>query len=137
MIFDVPFSGHGNVRSLHHNTVEVTAEERLTVRGDCIVGVGAACGCAGLPGRLKCRLRDPGARVRLTVSAGGISHSITGRGHPGLELTHPTDIVARRSSFASPRTVAVECDGAAGSLPRRLVGMLRDPARAGLLRIEA
>lgn len=137
MIFEVGFRGHPNVRPLHRTTIEVTTDACLTPAGDCIVGVGADCGCAGLPDALKAALRDGRSRVRITLIAGGREYSVTGRGDPRLELSHPSDIVARRSSFACPRTLAVECDGSAAGVPPEMAAALRAPGARGAMRIEA
>lgn len=137
MIFEVGFRGHPNVRPLHRTTIEVTTERGLTPAGDCIVGVGADCGCAGLPDGLKAALRDAHTRVRITLIAGGREYSVSGRGDPRLALSHPSDIVARRSSFACPRTLAVECDGSAAGVPPEMAAALREPGARGVMRIEA
>ena len=138
MIFEVGFRGHPNVRSLHRTTIEVTTEPALTPAGDCIVGVGADCGCDGLPGGLKEALRDGRSRVRITLEAGGLEYEVSGRGDPRLELSHPRDIVIRRSSFACPRTLAVGCDGSASEVPRAMIAALSGGRGArGVLRIEA
>ncbi|ABK77621.1 uncharacterized protein conserved in archaea [Cenarchaeum symbiosum A] len=135
-MFEIGFRGHANVRSLHRSTIEITREDELGVAGDCIVGVGADCGCSGLPEQMKQKLRDPGSRVRCTILASGMSHAVTGRGHAGLELSHADDIVVRMSGFVCPRTLAVGCDGASDSVPRKMVRALQDPSCRGTLRIE-
>ena len=56
----VEFRGHPMVRSSHPTTVEVTTEDYLTENGECIIGVGADKGCAGLSGAVKERLRREG-----------------------------------------------------------------------------
>lgn len=137
MEFEIGFRGHENVRLLHSTTIEVTAEEGLTPRGDCILGVGASCACAGLPGGLKRRMRDPGAELSFLFSVGGLGFEVRGRGDPGLSLTHPTDLVVRRSGFVCPRTAAVRCDAASDSVPREMAGLLRDPRQRGTLVISA
>ncbi|MEM3095074.1 MAG: DUF371 domain-containing protein, partial [Nitrososphaera sp.] len=45
---EVIFYGHPNVQSLHGKTVEITKDEHLTLRGDCIIGVRASKACADL-----------------------------------------------------------------------------------------
>ena len=57
-------------------------------------------------------------------------------GDPRLELSHPSDIVVRRSDFISGRTLAVHADAAAKDIPRDMVRLLRDPSTAGRLEIE-
>lgn len=136
MMFEVGFRGHENIRSLHRATIEVTTSPDLTPAGDCIVGVGADCGCAGLPRRLKEALRDGAARVRVTLAAGGLEYAVQGSGHEGLALSHPDDMVVRRSMFTCPRTLAVGCSGSASSVPRPMAEALRSPSARGVLRIE-
>lgn len=136
MRFEVGFGGHGNVLSTHKKTIEITRERHLTMRGDCIVGVGAQCGCAGLPEGLKAGLRRRDSRVRLLIRAGGMEFEVNGRGHEGLTLEHPDDIVARKSGFVCPRTLAVMCDKASDDMPRGMVRALQDPSSRGTLTIE-
>lgn len=136
MMFEVGFRGHENVRSMHRGTIEVTTSPGLTPAGDCIVGVGADCGCAGLPQDLKGALRDGAARVRVTLIAGGLEYCVQGRGHSGLSLSHRGDMVVRRSTFTCPRTLAVGCDGSAATVPRPMVRALQSRLARGTLRIE-
>lgn len=137
MRFSVGFSGHPCVRSAHRTTVELTRSSSLTPAGDCVVGVSASCGCAGLPEDLKAALRRPGSRVRLTLSAGPHRFSFEGRGDPRLALSDPDDMVMRTSAFACPRTLAVNCTRAADSVPRALVRRLQEPGSRGSLTVEA
>ena len=136
MRFEVGFFGHPCVRATHQTTLELTRSSSLTPAGDCIVGVSASRGCAGLPDQLKARLREPGARVRFSLSAGQHKWSFEGRGGPKLILSDPDDIVARTSDYVCPRTLAVGCTRAADSVPRSLVRLLQDPTVRGTLTIE-
>lgn len=130
------FFGHESVRALHGRTIEVTRERALTPAGDCVVGVGASCACAGLPGALKERLRDARAEVRVEIAVAGLSFGLRGRGDPALALSDARDIVLRRSTYACPRTLAVECDAASDSVPREMVRALRVPGARARLSIE-
>lgn len=132
----VKFRGHRMVRSTHPTTIEVTTEEDLTEQGDCIIGVGAEKGCAGLGPGVKSLLRAEGVRVKVTIAAGGESFVIHARGDPRLTLTHPHDLVVRKSEFTSDRTVAVGADASSRDIPRSLVRLLQDPATLGSLVIE-
>ena len=136
MRFQVRFRGHPCVRSTHGSSVELTRSGSLTPAGDCIVGVLASCGCAGLPGPLKARLRDGSALVRLTLSDGMRQFSFEGRGDPALELSDPDDMVMRTSTHACPRTLAVACTRASDSVPRAMVRALQEPGARGTLTIE-
>ncbi len=130
------FRGHPMVRSLHPTTIEITTEEHLTENGDCVIGVGAGMGCAQLSGPLKAALRREGSAVTIRVSVGTETFELTAQGDPGLELTHPQDIVIRKSRFLSGRTLAVGASAAAKDIPRSIVARLRNTGMVGALEIE-
>ena len=132
----VSFRGHPNVRSLHPTTVEVTTDETLSVKGDCIIGVAADRGCLGLSKTTKVALRTPGARVVLSFEVGGTAFAIQAEGHPDLLLSHPTDMVVRKSEFISDRTLAIRADASARDLPRNIVTELKDTTAVGRMVIE-
>jgi uncharacterized protein len=136
VVEEVPFGGHPMVSATHARTIEITTEEHLTARGDCIVGVGAAKGVAQLSPAIKRALRSDGSRVRLTIVAPGGTFSFTARGSKDLPLDDPRDMVIRTSGFVCGRTLAVGADASAMELPRELVRSLKSPEAAGLLRIE-
>ena len=130
------FRGHPLIASTHPTTIEVTTETRLTERGDCIIGVGASKGCAQLDPRVKEALRRKGSCVTIHISVGNRSFRVKAAGDPRLDLSHPHDMVVRRSDFVSGRTLAVRADAAARDIPREVVGLLRDPAAVGRMEIE-
>ncbi|MDG7010555.1 MAG: DUF371 domain-containing protein [Nitrososphaerota archaeon] len=132
----VTFKGHAMVRSMHPTTMELTTEEDLTENGDCIVGVGASKGCAGLDVRVREKLRRSGSMVTIRLVAEDESFELRARGDPRLLLSHPHDMVIRRSDFVSDRTLALGADAAARDIPRRLVALLRDPKTTGRMEIE-
>ena len=132
---DVTFYGHPNVRSLHPKTIEITRDEHLTPRGDCIIGVRANKACADLDEALKHRLKSNSAVVRIEVMVGNESFLTTGMGDQRLTISNPHDIVLRRSNFTCPRTVSVLCDKASSDVPRKLVKMLQDQETKGIFRL--
>ena len=132
----VAFRGHEMVRALHPTTIEVTTEEELTARGDCIIGVGADKGCEQLGSATKAGIRTAGARIRVRILVGAMQFVVNARGDPGLELTNPREMVVRRSSFLSGRTLAVGADYAACDIPRPMIRLLTSPETVGRLEIE-
>ena len=132
----VEFRGHAMVRSTHPTTIEVTTEEDLTESGDCIIGVGASKGCAGLSAGVKEAVRRPGSKVTLRVLVQGLAFEVRAYGDPRRTLTDPHEMVIRRSDFVSGRTLAVRADAAARTMPRDLVRLLKSPATRGTLEIE-
>ena len=136
MRFEISFHGHKNVRSLHPKSIEITTDSDLTVNGDCIVGVGASCGCLGIPEKMKKLLQDPQSEVTCTILVGEHSYKITGRGSEKLSLKNPHDIVIRKSNFTCPRTLSIGCDTASDSIPRQIIKALQNPETEGIFRIE-
>jgi uncharacterized protein len=132
---EVTFYGHSNVQSLHARTIEITKDDYLTPRGDCIIGIRADKACADLNQALKNRLRRRLAIVRIEVIVGMESFSITGKGDERLELLSSHDIVIRKSNFICPRTLSVRTDSAALEMPRKMVKMLQDKDRKAVFRI--
>lgn len=132
----VEFRGHPMVRSSHPTTIEITTEEYLTENGDCIVGVKASRGCAGLGGAMKEAIRRPGAKVTIRLVVGDRSFEVRAAGDPRLGLSDPHDMVIRRSDFVSDRTLAVRADSASRNIPREIVRLLKNPATVGRLEIE-
>ena len=132
---DVTFYGHPNVRSLHAKTIEITKDEHLTPRGDCIIGVRANKACADLDEALKHRLKSNSVVVRIEIIVENESLLITGMGDNRLSLLNPHDIVIRRTKFACPRTMSVLCDKASSEVPRKMVERLQDRDTKGVFRI--
>ncbi len=119
--------GHENVVSTNKTTFEITREEHLTKRGNCIIAVGASKATADLNPKFKQAAQNENALVTITLEVGGEVETIGARGNPRLSLTHPTDLVVRKSDYACGRTLAVRADKAAKDLPRRLVAKLQNP----------
>ncbi len=136
VVEEIPFVGHPLVRAMHGRTIEITTEDHLTLQGDCIIGVRAAKGISQLSPAIKRALKSDEARVRFTIVAPGGEYSFSARGSKDLSFESPTDMVIRMSEFVCGRTLAIRADSSAREIPRGLVGSLKSPEAAGLLRIE-
>jgi hypothetical protein len=132
---EVTFYGHPNIRSLQAKTIEITKDEHLTPRGDCIVGVRANKACADLDESFKRRLKSNSSIVRIEIMVGDESFLISGMGHERLSLLNSRDIVIRKTNFVCPRTLSILCNKASSELPRRFVNMLQDQETTGIFRI--
>ena len=132
---EVTFYGHPNVRSLHTKTIEITKDEHLTPRGDCIIGVRANKACADLNESLKNRLKSNSVVVKTEIIVENESFLITGMGDNRLSLLNLHDIVIRRTKFACPRTMSVLCNKASSEVPRKMVEKLQDRDTKGVFRI--
>jgi hypothetical protein len=132
---EATFYGHPNVRSLHGKTVEITKDESLTLRGDCIIGVRASKACADLDEALRRRLRSNDSVVKIEIMVGSESFVINGRGDERFTLQNPHDIVIRKTNFVCPRTMSVRCDKASSDMPHTMIKMLQDKDAKGIFRI--
>jgi hypothetical protein len=117
--------GHPNVLSLHPTTFEITKEVHLTCKGDCIIAVGADKGAADLSPGFRSALSRDDAVLLTRLTCGGISVVVTSFGSDGLVLDHPCDMVWRRSRYVCGRTVGIETDLVARTLPRELIDCLK------------
>jgi hypothetical protein len=119
--------GHENILSTHRTTLEITKELHLTREGDCIIAVSADKATNELGSQFKQSLRRCDAKFAILIEAGGAADSVNAFGNPALVMTHPTDLVVRKSSHICNRTLAIKADKAAWDLSRKLVGKLRNP----------
>ena len=120
--------GHVNVAATHPTTIEITRTSHLTKKGDCVVAVGSTKGASDLSDEFKRAARSPNAKITLTLDLDGKSFSVSGSGSPWLSFLDPNDMVVRKSTFVSDRTVMVLADRASIDIPRGFVRNLRDPA---------
>lgn len=127
-------SGHPKIRASHTTTLEITKDAELTERGDCIVATNASKGAADLSREFLKVVKNNAARVTLTIKVATISETITGRGDRQLALSHPTDLVVRKSDYICPRTLMIQADKSASDLGRRFVKALRD--RSSRINVE-
>ena len=119
--------GHKNIQATHETTLEITKENKLSKKGDCIIAVSADKAVADLSLEFRESLRKENAKMTMLIEAGGIVEVVNAFGSRRLVLAHPTDIVVRKSSYVCSRTLAIKADKAAWGLSRKLVERLRDP----------
>ncbi len=119
--------GHKNIQATHETTFEITKEHEISKKGDCIIGVSASKAIADLNFEFKENLRQKKAKVTILIEAGDVTEVVNAFGNPQLVLTHPTDIVVRKSDYICNRTLAVQADKSACDLSRRLVKKLKNP----------
>jgi hypothetical protein len=113
--------GHPLVLGTHPTTFEVTREDHLTENGNCIIGIGADKGCAGLSTAFRAVLAHDDAVLVTRLSCGGIVVDVRSRGSSKFTLDHPADMVWRKSTFTCGRTIGILSDRVALTLPRELM----------------
>lgn len=118
--------GHENVKATHRSTLEITREDFLTPRGDCIICVSADKALSDLSEDFKEALRK-GAKLRVVIRAGDIADELIAQGSPDLKLESPISIVIRKSDYVDDRTLAIRANKAAKDISRELVELLKNP----------
>ena len=119
--------GHKNIQATHKSTLEITKENQLSKKGNCIIAVSTDKALADLSSEFKENLVKESAKTIMLIEAGEVVEVVNAFGSPRLILTQSTDMVVRKSSYICSRTLAIKADKAACDLSRKLVKKLRDP----------
>jgi hypothetical protein len=117
--------GHQNILATHKTTLQITKDDQISKRADCVVAVSADKSLRELASDVKRALRSNTAKMRLTIQAGHMSESITGFGSAALTMSDPDDMVVRKSTFTSGRTLMISADKAARDLDRSFIEKLK------------
>ena len=121
MNFKIKAKGHENVLSLHKSTFEITKDKDLSLSGDCIIGLDIDKSMEDFPDEFKEKLANDDTKVIVELRTPNASDTIEGYGHHDLTLSHPTDIVCRKSTFVCSRTLMINSNKAAIDLNRDLI----------------
>jgi len=116
--------GHPLVLGNHPTTFEVTREDHLTKNGNCIIGISADKGCAGLSAAFKRVLANDDTVLITRLSSMDVTVEVKSHGSSRFTLDHPTDMVWRRSSFVCGRTIGILSDHVAADLSKALIANL-------------
>jgi len=120
--------GHPNIRAEHKSTFEITCEKTLSTKGTCIIGVSADKGAADLSENFKKTLCNNGAILRTRLTIGDLTHTVLSDGKASFTLSHPSDLVWRRSTFVCPRTIGIYSDTVACKIPDGIILQLKKGA---------
>ena len=121
MNFKIKAKGHENVLSLHKSTFEITKDKDLSLSGDCIIGLDIDKSMEDFPEEFKEKLANDDTKVIVELKTPNASDTIDGYGHHDLTLSHPTDLVCRKSTFVCSRTLMIKSNKAAIDLNRDLI----------------
>ena len=126
MIFKILTKGHKNVSSKHKSTFEITKDAEIGPTADCIIGTDMDKTMLNFPPEFKDKIADSNTRITVKLKTENGYDEITGWGHEDLTLTHPTDIVIRKSDFTCSRTLMINADKAAKDLDGNLIEDLKN-----------
>lgn len=126
MIFKIQTRGHKNVTSLHKSTFEITKDVEIGPTADCIIGVDMDKTMLNFPQEFKDKIADSNTKIIVELKTENGYDEIKGQGHENLTLTHPTDIVIRKSDYTCERTLMIKADKAARDLDSNLICDLKN-----------
>jgi len=123
----VKFKGHQNIQATHPTTFEITKENYLTKRGDCIVGVSADKSLSDFSSVFKKLVRKDGSTLVIVIAVKGVGHDIViAKGSQNLSYSDETRIIVRKSAYTSPNTAGIHATKAAADLDRTLIHGLKE-----------
>ena len=117
--------GHPNITARHKTTLQITKDESISKRADCVIAVSADKAVGDLTAEVKAALETTAARVRVSICAARASQVVIGFGSAGLAHLDARDTVIRKSAFVSGRTLMINADKAAADLDRQLIDKLK------------
>ncbi|MBS3176404.1 DUF371 domain-containing protein [Candidatus Woesearchaeota archaeon] len=113
-------SGHPNILGKHRNTIEFTKDPKVSLQGDCIVGVGC-----DFEFRNMKEMIEKNDEIIVDVIVGNQKFSFSSKINKTFTDDH--EMVFRRGEFASSRTLGVRTDKAAMDIPRSMMEKMKDP----------
>jgi uncharacterized protein len=119
--------GHENIQAVHPTTLMLTKDKHLSQKGDCIVGVSSDKAIDDLSIEFKEKLKNSKAKLTILLEVDDLKLQITASGSPKLILSHPNDLVIRKSDYICNRTLAIRADMASNDLPREFIEKLKNP----------
>ena len=117
--------GHPNIVATHSTTLEITRHRTLTKKGDCIIAVEATKGLTDLSKDFRTACMNDNALILVELRTSDMVERVRGRGSHLLTLTGEEEIVIRKSSYISDRTLMIQADKAASDLRRKFIRGLK------------
>ena len=137
MIHDeISFFGHPNVLSKHPRTIEITKDNFLTKRGDCIIGIKSNKGCMDLDPKLQKLIKKEKMKIEIEIFVENTKYKLMGYGNNRITLKNKHDIVLRKSNFVCNRTAAILCDKSSSDLPEKMIKILQNEDTSGTMIIS-
>lgn len=118
--------GHENILCTHKTTIELTKENSITKRGNCILGIKATKSCIDLNPILKKYIKNE-KKIKVSIRVENLTDSFYGFGNKYLTLLDNKDLVFRKSNYICDRTVLINCSKSSNDLSRKLIKKLNNP----------
>ena len=126
--------GHENVKATHRSTLEITKEDYLTPRGDCIICIKASKALRDLDEKIKEALKS-GKKVKIRIIVDGIVDELEAFGDSRLSFESDFSMVIRKSDYVDGRTLAIKANKAAKDIKRELIEKLKNPGQRAVVEL--
>jgi Uncharacterized protein conserved in archaea len=117
--------GHKLIQATHKTTMEITKDDYLTKRGNCIIAVKSQKACSDLNEKLKELIKKDGAKIIIKLSVNGLEEIIEAEGSKMLTLTSNRSIVIRKSDYIDERTLAIRANKSSAELSREFIKKIK------------
>lgn len=117
--------GHVNVKATHKTTLEITKDDYLTPRGDCIIGIRTNKSASELSDQIKTMIKN-GSYVYVVLKVNDLYDIVHGYGDSKLLLENQNKIIIRKSNFISDATIMIKADKSAKDINRELISKLKN-----------
>ena len=128
--------GHENILCTHNTTIELTKDDNVSKKGNCILGIKASKSCYDLNSELKDLIISGNKKIKVSIKAGDLMDSFYGFGNKDLTLLNKKELVFRKSKFICDRTVLIQCTKSSQDLNRKLVNKLKSPGNKFYITFE-
>jgi hypothetical protein len=128
--------GHENVLCTHHTTIEITKDNYLTKKGNCILGINASKTCLNLNSSLKEKIKQ-GKKIKVSIITRDNRDVFYGYGDPRLTLSNKNAIIFRKSNFICDRTILINCTKSSIDLDRGLIKSIKNQEKKFKISFEA
>jgi len=115
--------GHPNILATHKTTLEFTKDSKLSLKGDCIVGVNSNFDLNKIKKFIKNCENNKIKIIIKTINNKKIQDIIFAEINP--DFNDNKELVIRKTNFVSERTFAINSNKAAFDLNRNLIGFLK------------
>ncbi len=125
VILDKIFAfGHDKLLCTHNTTIEISKDNFLTPKGNCILGINSSKACNTLDENLKLKIHQ-GKKLKVVINVDKYSDEFYGFGNNKLTLSSEKDMIFRKSDFICDRTVLINCTKSSIELDRDLINSLK------------
>jgi uncharacterized protein len=126
-VLDIIYArGHENILCDHKTTLEITKDNHLSKKGNCILAIMASKACYDLNDKLKSQIWS-GKIINVILETGSFKDSFYGYGSEELPLLNHSDMVFRKSDFICERTVLINCNKASNQINKNIINSLTNP----------